>query len=279
MRNIALGRYVPYNTIIHRMDARVKLISMIALVIVLFTNLELPGFCLLTLFTIILLKVSKVGIKSFLRTAKTMVFMFLLLCLFNVFIIREGTVAFYVGDYAIYTNAILQSSYIFFRLALMLAFTMILTSTTKPLDMTYAVEFYLKPLGYLHFPYQRVAMTISIALRFIPTLMDETNKIMNAQASRGVNYETGKLKEKVSSIISLIIPLLVASLEHSDQLADAMVVRGYNPDAKRTRYRKFSIKTRDIVSIIFVIGIIVLGIYATDLTVIIFERLGYKYAL
>ena len=205
--------------------------------------------------------------------------MFLLLCLFNVFIIRSGTVAFYVGNYAIYTNAILESSYIFFRLALMLAFTMILTSTTKPLDMTYAVEFYLRPLGYLRFPYQRVAMTISIALRFIPTLMDETHKIMNSQASRGVNYETGKLKEKVSSIISLIIPLLAASIEHSDQLADAMVVRGYNPDAKRTRYRKFSIKARDVISIIFVIGIIVLGIYATDLTIIILERLGYTYAL
>jgi energy-coupling factor transport system permease protein len=261
------------------MDARVKLISMIALVVLLFTNLELPGFGLMTLFVLILLKVSKVGYKSFFKTAKTMLFMFLLLCLFNVFIIRTGSVAFYVGDYAIYTNAILQSSYIFFRLLLMLAFTMILTSTTKPLDMTYAVEFYLRPLGYLKFPYQKVAMTISIALRFIPTLMDETNKIMNAQSSRGVNYESGGLKEKVGSIISLIIPLLVASLEHSDQLADAMVVRGYNPDAKRTRYRKFKIAARDIISIILVIGIIVVGIYAKDFTVMILERLGYTYAL
>lgn len=279
MRNIALGRYVPYNTVIHRMDARVKLISMIALVVILFTNLELPGFALMMLFVLVLLKVSKVGYKLFLKTAKTMVFMFLLLCLFNVFIIRTGSVAFYIGDYAIYTNAILQSSYIFFRLLLMLAFTMILTSTTKPLDMTYAVEFYLRPLGYLKFPYQKVAMTISIALRFIPTLMDETNKIMNAQSSRGVNYESGGLKEKVGSIISLIIPLLVASLEHSDQLADAMVVRGYNPDAKRTRYRKFKIAARDILSIILVIGIIIAGIYAKDLTIMVLERLGYTYAL
>lgn len=279
MRNISLGRYVPYNTIIHRLDARVKLLSMIALVIVAFLDLKIGGFAFLSIVTFILLKVSKVGIKSFIKATRTMIFMFLLLVVFNVFIIRSGPVAFSIGGYLIYQNAILQSAYIFFRLSLLLAFTMILTSTTKPLDMTYAVEFYLKPLGVLHFPYQEVAMTISIALRFIPTLLDETNKIMNAQSSRGVNYENGGLKEKVGSIISLIIPLFVASFEHSDDLANAMVVRGYNPKNKRTRYRKFKLGCRDYVTIALVVSVIVLSIFANDITGNVLGWLGYNYAL
>jgi len=279
MRNISLGRYVPYNTVVHKLDARVKLFSMVALVIVLFANIKIPGFVLLSVLTLILLKVSKVGMKTFLKAMKTMFFMYFLLMIFNVFVYRTGSIAFYIGDYAIYTNAILQSSYIFFRLILMLAFTMILTTTTKPLDMTYAVEFYLYPLKVFRFPYQEVAMIISIALRFIPTLLDETNKIMNAQASRGVNYENGKLKERVSSIISLMVPLFVASFEHSDELANAMVARGYNPKAKRTRYRKFKINYMDIICSLIVVGIIVLSLFAAPITQNIVEGLGYSYAL
>lgn len=260
MKNIALGRYVPYNTFVHKLDPRIKLFMLVLLTVAVFMPVGINGFIFLSILTLIIMACAKVRIRTFFKSLKAMWFMLLLLFIFNVIFIRTGEVLFSIGNYRVYKEAIFQSLYIFFRLALMLAFTMILTSTTKPLDITYGLEFYLSPLKIIKFPAHEIAMIISIALRFIPTLLGETTRLMNAQASRGVDYENGSLKEKISAIISLIIPLFISSFQRSDELASAMVVRGYNPEGKRTRYKVYKLKIADVIGFILVIGIFIAAI-------------------
>ena len=139
----------------------------------------------------------------------------------------------------------------------MFCLTMILTSTTKPMDLTYAFEWYMTPLKLIKFPVHEIAMTLSIALRFIPTLLDETDRIMKAQASRGVDFSHGGLFKRFKAVISLIIPLFVSAIQRSEELSDAMEARGYDPRAKRTRYRKLRFSWRDIIA--FLVGAAIFG--------------------
>jgi energy-coupling factor transport system permease protein len=143
----------------------------------------------------------------------------------------------------------------------MISVTTVLTATTKPLDLTYGLEFFMTPLKVIKFPAHEIAMTISIALRFIPTILEETQKIMKAQASRGVDLQEGSLKEKISAIISLIIPLFISAFQRSEELANAMEARGYNPSAKRTRYRTLKFTMKDVFSLL--VSILVLGVCIT----------------
>ena len=119
----------------------------------------------------------------------------------------------------------------------MLGLTLVLTATTKPLELTNALEWFMKPLKVIKFPVHEIAMTISLALRFIPTLLEETDRIMKAQASRGVDFQNGKFSEKFRAIISLIVPLFISALQRSEELANAMEARGYDPSAERTKFR------------------------------------------
>jgi energy-coupling factor transport system permease protein len=138
----------------------------------------------------------------------------------------------------------------------MISLTTILTTTTKPLDLTYGLESLMSPLKRVKFPAHEIAMTISIALRFIPTLLEEADKIIKAQASRGVDLAEGKLKDKITALISLIIPLFISSFQRSEELANAMEARGYDPAGVRTRYRILALKRRDVIALI--IGVLIM---------------------
>ena len=155
-------------------------------------------------------------------------------------------------NYAIYWDAFYQCGYIILRLILMVSLTMVLTASTKPMDLTYAFEWYMYPLKLIRFPVHEIAMTLSIALRFIPTLLDETDRIMKAQSSRGVDFYHGLFFKRFRAIISLIIPLFVSAIQRSEELSDAMEARGYNPRAKRTRYRKLMFSWRDIIAFLLI---------------------------
>ena len=168
-----------------------------------------------------------------------------------------GYFTFFNTGWKIYYSAIYNTVYILFRLIIMLSLSLILTATTKPLELTNALEFLMKPLKVIKFPVHEIAMTISLALRFIPTLLEETDRIMKAQASRGVDFQNGKFKEKIKAIIALIIPLFISALARSEDLANAMEARGYNPSAKRTKYRINKWALRD--SIASVIILLILG--------------------
>jgi energy-coupling factor transport system permease protein len=204
---------------------------------------------------------------------------FLLVIIIFTFQRCGGNIWFTIGTFAIRDIAIYQTLYIFLRLVLMIALTTVLTASTKPLDLTYAIEWYMAPLKYVRFPVHEIAMTISIALRFIPTLLDETGRIMRAQESRGVDFKGGKLKEKLRAIVALIVPLFVSALQRSDELANAMIARGYDPRAKRTRYRILRFTWRDTVvlisSLVILTGVILLLVYRIDLIVVVKNMLLY----
>ena len=261
MNNITLGRYIPYDTIIHRLDPRTKIVAMILLLVCVFLPIGYIGFATLLVLVFTLLKVAKIKISSVYKSLKPMWFMMVFILIINMFLIQEGDVLFTLFNRPFYTKAFTQTLMIIIRLVLMISVTTVLTATTKPLDLTYGLEFFMTPLKVIKFPAHEIAMTISIALRFIPTILEETQKIMKAQASRGVDLQEGSLKEKISAIISLIIPLFISAFQRSEELANAMEARGYNPSAKRTRYRTLKFTMKDVFSLL--VSILVLGVCIT----------------
>ena len=272
MNNISLGRYSPYDTFLHRLDPRTKILSMIFLMVIIFfsfgsvwTNLII--YLLIGIMNFILMSIAKIKLSQLFNQLKMMWMMMLFLLIINIFTMKEEIPIIIpnVGEFVsftipgieltIYYSAFINSFYIIFRLALMISLTLILTSTTKPMDLTYGLEWFMAPLKFLSFPVHEVAMTISLALRFIPTLLDETDRIMKAQSSRGVDFQEGSFVEKVSAIVSLIVPLFVSSFQRSEELANAMEARGYDPSKPRTRYRLLKWKLSDTLSLIFILVI------------------------
>lgn len=270
MNNIALGKYIPGSSFIHKLDPRNKILIMILLMVAIFWDvgtLRFPLYIVLSIFIYVLLRISGISIKTIFKSLKPMMFMMVFLFIINMFVYQEGYVLFTIPflNFTLYLESITQTLFIIIRLALMLAITTILTTTTKPLDMTYGLEWYMSPLKVIRFPAHEISMTISIALRFIPTILEETERIIKAQKSRGVDLEEGKLKEKIGAIISLLIPLLISSFQRSEELSDAMEARGYNPSAKRTRYRVLKFKLSDsfaaLITVILLTLVILLGVY------------------
>ncbi len=274
MNKIAFGRYTPYNSFTHKLDSRNKLFLTIAFIVIVFfqfsnpyTTLILSGVYLLLL--IIIMLISRVSFFELFKSLLGMWFFVLFIFAVYIFIPNKayegGMVAFKINNYPIYWEAIYQSGYILLRIILMIALMMVLTSTTTPMDLTYAFEWYMTPLKVVHFPVHEIAMTLSIALRFIPTILDETDRIMKAQSSRGVDFNKGGLFKRFKAIVSLIIPLFVSAIDRSEELANAMEARGYDPKAKRTRFKKLHFSWRDIIAFLLIIGlvagIIVLFVY------------------
>lgn len=267
MNSITIGRYAPYDSILHRLDPRSKILALIFFMVAVFYSYDdykitfiIGG--ILTIIILSLVFISKMPLRQLFSSLKTMWFLVIFLFLINVLIPPATTsqgsssVAFSIGNFPIYWSSIFQSLKIILRLILMLCLTLILTATTKPLDLTYALEWFMTPLKIIKFPAHEAAMVVSIALRFIPTLIEETQKIMKAQSSRGVDFQHGKISTRLKAIISLIIPLLASAFQLSDELACAMEARGYDPRAKRTRYRKMKWSICDTFIIIFSILIL-----------------------
>ena len=260
MNNIALGRYLPLNSIIHNMDPRYKLMSMLILMVTIFLPSGYIGYVIIGSFVLLALLLAKLNFTMIFKAMKPMLFMLVFLTFVNALVLRTGYVLIDVFGFKIYSDAIFRTLYITVRLLLMIMVTTILTASTKPLDLTLAIEDLLSPFKRFGFPAHEIAMMISIALRFIPTLIDETNRIMKAQASRGVDLKEGSFKEKIVAILSLIVPLFVSSFQRAEELADAMEARGYVPSATRTRYKQLVHGLKDYImlgSVIILLGVII----------------------
>lgn len=255
--NITIGRYLPLDSWMHKRDPRIKLIAMVILIVAVFIDIGFLGYAIIGAFLILALLISKVSFKMILKSMRAMLFMMIFLLIINIFVVKTGALWIDFGFIKVYEGAILQTLYIFIRLLIMISITTILTVSTKPMDLTMAIEDLLSPLRVFKVPSHEIAMIISIALRFIPTLIDEANRIMKAQASRGVDFEEGSLKEKISSILALIIPLFASSFQRAEELADAMEARGYVPGEERTRYRIFKINGQDIFLLMISIAILI----------------------
>lgn len=278
MNNITLGKYVPYNSFIHRLDPRFKIFAMILLMVGVFLNfasiwMNFIVYGVLLIFVFSIMIASHVKISALFKQLKMMWFMIMFLLIINMLVPGDPDLGYVTlfSSWKLYFSALYNTAYIALRLVIMIGISMVLTSTTTPLQLTGALEWYMYPLKVIRFPVHEIAMTISLALRFIPTILEETDKIMKAQASRGVDFQRGKLKEKIRAVISLIIPLFISAFQRSEDLANAMEARGYNPQAKRTRYRVNKWHLRDTFSLLFIsiffAGLIVLIVTKFDLVV------------
>lgn len=251
MDNMTFGKYIPGNSIIHKLDPRLKIVVLFVFLISVFFDAGFLGYGILAIYVLLCAMLSKIKLSHILKAIKPMLFMMIFLMIFNILLMNTGEVLLTIGNIKIYSGALLQTAYIFIRLVLIITLTTIMTSTTKPLDLTLAIESLLGPLKRFHFPVHELAMMISIALRFIPDLLDEAKRIMKAQASRGADFNEGSFMEKIRSIVSLIIPLFISAFQRAEDLANAMESRNYNPEASRTRYKVLLWSKTDTLSLIF----------------------------
>lgn len=270
MDNFTIGRYVPYNSFVHKMDPRAKLISFIFLMVAIFMSYPTYGvtFVVLGFFllaTIVLMAIAHMSMLSLLKSLSGLWVMVIFLLLIYILVPRYSAQNadwyFMIGSYKIYYESLLEALKVMLRLVIMLAMSMVLTSTTTPLALTGALEWFLTPLSWLKVPTSILAMIISLALRFIPTILEDVDRILKAQSSRGVDFKHGHILAKFKAIISLIIPLFVSSFIRSDELANAMECRGYDPISKRTRYRKLQFRWWDLLETCIVLGIVALAMY------------------
>ena len=245
MGNFTLGSYLPLDSPIHKLDPRAKIMAMLLLLITIFFPAGWIGYGVIFVSVSVVIILSKLSVSFIWKAMKPMLFMLFFLLVINALVLKTGTVLFTIGSWSLYSDAVFQTLYIAVRLLLMIMITTCLTATTKPLEMTLGIEDLLSPFQKIGLPSHEIAMLISIALRFIPDLIDETARIIKAQESRGVDMKEGKLMERVMAILSLIVPLFVSAFQRAEDLANAMEARGYAPGLPRTRYKQLEMKKQD----------------------------------
>lgn len=261
MNNMIFGKYVNNNSFMTKLDARFKLFAMLILVVFSFLDFHILAYLALFGFVVVLTIIGKLKFKPLLKVIKHMWFLMLILFIINLLTVT-GEVLFTIGEFIVYKEAIVETVYIFLRLVIILMISNLLTCSTTPNDLTYAIEFYLTPLKIFKVNINEIALMMSIALRFIPTLFEEIDRIMKAQTSRGVDFKYGKYSEKLKALSSIIIPLFISCFERADDLTDAMIVKGYGM-GKRSKYKRLKMGLRDAIAFIilvsFVIGVIALN--------------------
>jgi len=258
MNNFTLGKYMPLDSAIHKLDPRAKILAMLVMLIAIFIPSGFEGYLLISVVILVVVYFSKLKLSFLVKAMKPMFFMLGFLLVINLLVIKTGYALVTIGSFVIYSDAVFQTLYIVIRLLLMVIITTLLTATTKPFDLTLGLESIMAPFKKIGLPASEIAMMISIALRFIPTLIEETQRIMQAQASRGVDLQEGKIKEKIMAILSLIVPLFVSAFQRADDLANAMEVKGYIPGAKRTRYKQLKFYLRDYIVLLVSNGLLIL---------------------
>ena len=237
---LILGRYLQGDSWIHKLDPRTKLIGTFVFVLVIFLANNWVTYGLLIGYTLIALLLSKIPLGFFWKGIKPLIWVILFT--------SGGDVYFQWGFIQVTSEGIINAIFIFLRFVLIISFSTLLTLTTAPLQLTDAIEAVMKPLAVVKFPVHEVALMLSIALRFVPTLMDEAQKIMNAQRARGVDFGEGNLFEQMKAIIPILIPLFVSSLNRAEDLATAMEARGYQGGDGRSKYRVLNSEMRDAIA-------------------------------
>lgn len=234
IKDFTLGQFFPADSYIHKLDAACKIIFTFIYIIFVFIVDNFWGYGFLALFTFVIIKISKVPFRLILRGLKPVLIFMALTAVLNMFMTGE-TVIWSFGFLKITKEGVEYGIKMVLRIAFLVTGTSILTFTTSPVALTDGLEKLFKPLGVFHFPYHEIAMMMTIALRFIPTLLEETDKIMKAQTSRGADFETGNLITRAKALIPLLIPLFINSFKRADELATAMESRCYNGGVNRTR--------------------------------------------
>lgn len=250
MNKLILGRYIPGDSVLHRMDPRAKLLASFYYIGIIFLARTWQAYALLLVFTLALIGISKIKLDFFIKGVKPLLWLILFTVLLQIFFTRGGHIYWQWGFLTLTQYGLINGAYIFMRFVLIIFMSTLLTLTTPPLSLADAIESILKPLKVVHFPVYEVALMLSIALRFVPTLMDETTKIMDAQRARGVDFGEGNLFQQMKAIVPILIPLFVSSFNRADDLATAMEARGYQGGEGRSKYRILKWRTRDTVAFI-----------------------------
>lgn len=258
MDKLILGRYVPGNSLIHRLDPRSKLLAMLVFVLIIFWANNLVTNLLLISFTLLLIWLSGVKFSFFIGGLRPMLALILFTTLFQLFFTQGGQVYWKFSIFHVTSTGIVQAGIIFVRFVLIVCFSTLLTLTTMPLSLADAVEASLQPFTRFKVPAHEIGLMLSMSLRFVPTLMDDTVRIMNAQCARGVDFGEGRLIQKIKSIIPILIPLFASSFKRADALATAMEARGYQGGLGRSKYRQLKWQMIDSVAIFIMIFVSVL---------------------
>jgi len=247
LRNISLGQYIPRDSLIHNLDPRIKILSCLAIIISLFLITEGLGYLILGSFVIISIVVSKVHPKFVLMGLRPVLFIIIFTLIIHIFM-TEGEVIYQLGFLKITQEGLVKGLLISFRLFILILATSLLTLATSPISLTDGIERLLSVFKLIGMPAHEIAMMMTIALRFIPTLLEETEKIMKAQISRGADFESGNIFNRAKNLIPILIPLFVNAFRRADELAIAMEAKCYRGGEGRTHYRELKIKKADILT-------------------------------
>ncbi|MBE6632159.1 MAG: energy-coupling factor transporter transmembrane protein EcfT [Ruminococcaceae bacterium] len=264
LKDITLGQYYPGNSQLHKADPRIKIILALLYMVAVFMAKNILGFAVILVFTLSLIMVSRVPLSTVLKAIKPLIFIMAFTAVINIFWTDGEKLLLKFGIIEIYLEGVTYALFMVIRIVSLLAGTsVILTYTTTPIALTDGIERLLAPLKKIKVPVHEFAMMMTIALRFVPTLVEETEKIMSAQKARGADFSTGKLKERAKALIPVLVPLFISAFRRADELATAMECRCYRGGEGRTRMTVLKLKAGDmillLVFIAFITGLLLLN--------------------
>ena len=248
IRDITLGQYYPADSILHKLDPRVKLVTTLVFIVALFVNNSWVGCVVSTVFLAAVIRLSKVPFKFMVRGLKTIIMILMITVVFNLFLTPGDRVLVSFWKLQITDKGLRTAAFMAIRLIYLIVGSSVMTLTTTPNDLTDAMERLLGPLKKLHVPVHEVSMMMSIALRFIPILLEETDKIMKAQIARGADFESGNLIQKAKSLVPLLVPLFISAFRRANDLAMAMEARCYRGGSGRTKMKPLTYVRRDYIA-------------------------------
>ena len=265
IRDITIGQYYPTNSIVHRLDPRVKIMCTLFYLISLFLFKSVLGYVLCTVFLFTVIKLSKVPFKFITKGLKPIVILLMITVLFNLFLTNQGEVLVSFWILKITDEGLRIAVYMAIRLIYLIVGSSLMTLTTTPNELTDGIERLLKPFNKIKVPVHEIAMMMSIALRFIPILLEETDKIMKAQIARGADLENGNIIQKAKNMIPILVPLFVSAFRRANDLAMAMEARCYQGGEGRTKMKPLVYKKRDYityaVTILYIVVMVLVGRY------------------
>lgn len=280
LKDVTFGQYYPVKSFVHRLDPRFKLLFLIAYIVMLFVAKSFYGLALCLVILLLAALFSRVPFGSVLRSVKGIIFLLAFTSLLNVFFHKGEDLLWHWGIFSIYTEGIVFAVFLMCRLVLLVLGSAVLTLTTTPVELTDGFENLLFPLTLIKIPVHVLALVMSIALRFIPTLMDETNRIISAQKARGADFEAGNIFRRIKAIVPVIGPLIISAFRRADELGDAMDARCYSSEKKRTKYKKLRFGWRDLIGLFFaavmIAGVILLNIYSAQIYPLIAQYVVIK---
>jgi energy-coupling factor transport system permease protein len=260
IKDITIGQYIPGESFVHKLDPRLKILISLLFIIDLFLVNNFNGYLFVLTFIVATILIAKLPFKYVYKGLKPIFAIVLITAVLNIFMTSGEHLVFQVGFIKVYREGLVTAAFMIVRLVFLIIGTSILTLTTSPIELTDGIENLLNPFKRIGIPAHELAMMMTIALRFIPTLMDETDKIMKAQMARGADFESGNLVKRAKSLIPILVPLFISSFRRADELAMAMESRCYKGGEGRTRMKELSITKRDyfaslVFALLFVITI------------------------